>query len=85
MADSAAFTVDTMASTASMGYLPEAVSPESITQEVPSNTALATSETSARVGRGLRIMESSIWVAVMTGLPAMVVALIIFFWRMGTS
>ena len=85
MASSAADTVDAMASTASMGYLPPAVSPESITQEVPSNTALATSETSARVGRGLRIMESSIWVAVMTGLPAMVVALIIFFWRMGTS
>jgi hypothetical protein len=29
--------------------------------------ALATSEASARVGRGLRIIESSISVAVMTG------------------
>ncbi len=41
-----------------------------MTQLVPSNTALATSDTSARVGLGLRIMESSIWVAVITGLPA---------------
>ena len=85
MASSAAITVSTMVARASMGYLPEAVSPESMTQEVPSNTALATSDTSARVGRGLRIMESSIWVAVMTGRPARVPALIIFFWRMGTS
>jgi hypothetical protein len=36
-----------------MGYIPLAVSPESITQSAPSITALATSETSARVGRGL--------------------------------
>ena len=79
MAPSAAVTVSTMVCRASTGYLPEAVSPESMTQEVPSNTALATSETSARVGRGLRIMESSIWVAVMTGLPSRMVALIIFF------
>ena len=54
----------------SRGYLPEAVSPESMTQLVPSKTALATSLISARVGRGLRIMESSIWVAVTTFLPA---------------
>ncbi len=54
--------------TASTGYLPAAVSPESMTQLVPSSTALATSVTSARVGRGLRIMESSICVAVMAGL-----------------
>ena len=69
MAVSAEVTTSTMVWRASTGYLPEAVSPESMTQEVPSNTALATSDTSARVGRGLRIMESSIWVAVMTGLP----------------
>ena len=55
-----ASTVFTMVSRASTGYLPEAVSPESITQLAPSKTALATSETSARVGRGLRIIESSI-------------------------
>ena len=36
----------------------------------PSSTALATSVASARVGRGFLIIESSIWVAVMTGLPA---------------
>ena len=33
-------------------YAPEAVSPESITASVPSKIALATSEASARVGRG---------------------------------
>ena len=65
--------------------MPDAVSPESMTQLVPSNTALATSDTSARVGRGLRIMESSICVAVMTGLPAMLVFFIMVFCRMGTS
>jgi len=40
-------------SPASMGYLPLAVSPESMTQSAPSSTAFATSDTSARVGRGL--------------------------------
>ena len=40
-------------STVSTGYLPAAVSAESITASVPSSTALATSETSARVGTGL--------------------------------
>ena len=44
-------------------------SPESITQSVPSRIALATSVASARVGRGFSVMDSSIWVAVMTGLP----------------
>ena len=47
-----------------------AVSPESITQSAPSSTALATSLTSARVGRGLDVIDSSICVAQMTGLPA---------------
>ena len=55
--------------TASTGYLPAAVSPESMMAEVPSYTALATSVISARVGRGFVIMLSSIWVAVMTCLP----------------
>ena len=58
-----------MARTARRGYFPTAVSPESITAEVPSNTAFATSEISARVGVGFSIMDSSIWVAVMTILP----------------
>src|SRR5918997_1465575 len=34
-----------------------------MTASARSKIAFATSETSARVGRGLRIMESSIWVA----------------------
>lgn len=56
--------------TASTGKAPAAVSPLSMTQSVPSSTALATSVASARVGLGFLIMLSSIWVAVMTGLPA---------------
>ena len=43
--------------TVSAGSWPMAVSPESMSASVPSNTALATSEASARVGRGLRIIE----------------------------
>ena len=35
----------------------------------PSNTAVATSETSARVGTGVVIIDSSICVATTTGLP----------------
>ena len=50
------------------GYLPTLVSPESITASAPSSTALATSDASARVGREFSIIESSIWVATMTGL-----------------
>ena len=57
----------TIVPTASIGYLPAAVSPESMIASVPSMMAFATSLASARVGRGLRIMESSICVAVMTG------------------
>ncbi len=52
------------------GYLPIADSAESMRQSVPSRMALATSVLSARVGRRLATMDSSIWVAVMTGLPA---------------
>ena len=58
-----------MVRTASTGYFPAAVSPESITALVPSYTALATSVISARVGRGLFCILSSICVAVITGLP----------------
>jgi hypothetical protein len=46
--------------TASTGNAPAAVSPLSMTQSVPSSTALATSVASARVGRGFLIMLSSI-------------------------
>ena len=55
-----------MACTALTGYLPAAVSAESITASVPSSTALATSLTSARVGTGLWIIDSIICVAVIT-------------------
>ena len=46
--------------TASSGNLPTADSPESITQSVPSSIALATSVASARVGRRLETIDSSI-------------------------
>jgi hypothetical protein len=50
----------------------------------PSNTAVATSETSARVGTGAVIIDSSIWVATTTGLPARRAARVICFWMPGT-
>ena len=50
------------------GYLPTLVSPESMTASAPSRTALATSDASARVGREWLIIDSSIWVATITGL-----------------
>ena len=56
--------------TASTGKSPTADSADSITASAPSSTALATSDTSARVGTGALIMDSSIWVATTTGLPA---------------
>ena len=55
---------------AASGHRPLAISPESITASAPSVTALATSETSARVGRGLVTMDSSICVAQITGFPS---------------
>src|SRR5262249_17287048 len=50
--DSAARTIRSIISTDRTGDFPEAVSPESISASGPSKTALATSEASARVGRG---------------------------------
>ena len=47
--------------------------------------ALATSVVSARVGRGFFIIESSIWVAVMTWSPALYPLWISFFWMLGIS
>ena len=47
--------------------------------------ALATSLTSARVGRGLEAMESSIWVAVMIGMPRLLALRISSFCSNGTS
>mmetsp|Transcript_34010 Transcript_34010/g.56314 ORF Transcript_34010/g.56314 Transcript_34010/m.56314 type:complete len:215 (+) Transcript_34010:424-1068(+) len=55
--------------TLTSGYLPLADSPDSMTASACSRTALVTSATSARVGRGLACMLSSIWVATTTGLP----------------
>ena len=55
-------------STVSTGYSPTLVSADSISASAPSSTALATSEASARVGLGEEIIDSSIWVATMTGL-----------------
>src|SRR5579862_6772411 len=57
-----------IAAIVSTGYLPAAVSADNITASVPSSTALATSDTSARVGIGLLIIDSIIWVAVITSL-----------------
>ena len=71
--------------TASIGYFPFADSPESITQSVPSRIALATSFTSALVGLGFLIIESSIWVAVITTFPTALHLSIIIFWATGTS
>ena len=50
----------------------------------PSNTAIDTSETSARVGTGEVIIDSSIWVATTTGLPKRRAMRIIRFCRPGT-
>ena len=57
-------------STASTGYSPAADSAESMTASAPSKTAVATSDTSARVGTGAEIMLSSICVATTAGLPS---------------
>ena len=71
--------------TASIGYAPTLVSPDSITASAPSSTALATSDASARVGRGAEIIDSSIWVATMTGLALRRAFSTISFWTIGTS
>src|SRR5450759_2972810 len=55
-----------IASMVSTGKSPTAVSADNITASVPSNTAFATSDTSARVGIGLVIIDSIICVAVIT-------------------
>mmetsp|Transcript_12972 Transcript_12972/g.45038 ORF Transcript_12972/g.45038 Transcript_12972/m.45038 type:complete len:388 (-) Transcript_12972:477-1640(-) len=76
---SASSHIPAMVCTASSGYAPAAVSPLSMTQSVPSSTALATSVASARVGLGAAIMLSSICVAVMTGFAARLHLRIIIF------
>ena len=71
--------------TASYGYCPAAVSADSITASAPSNTAVATSLASARVGAGALIMLSSICVATTTGRPSCRAARTIRFCASGTS
>ncbi len=56
--------------TARVGKSPTAVSALSITASVRASTALATSVTSARVGRDALVIDSSISVAVMEMRPA---------------
>ena len=73
-----------MVATASTGYCPAADSADSITASAPSKIAVATSDTSARVGTGLVIIDSSICVATTTGLPARRAARVICFWMPGT-
>ena len=72
-------------STASTGNSPTAVSPESMIAEVPSRIAFATSDASARVGSGWWIIDSSICVAVITGLPRSSARAMIRFCSSGTS
>ena len=55
-------------------------SPESIVASVPSITALNTSDTSERVARGFSVMVSSMFVAVITTLPAALTLVMIIFW-----
>src|SRR3989441_466660 len=82
---SASMQMRSIAWTTSTGYLPLAVSAESITASVPSSTAFATSDTSARVGTGLEIIDSIIWVAVMVSLLCSRPSRIIFFCSAGTA
>ena len=65
---SASLMMRLIVATAWTGYSPTLVSADSISASAPSSTALATSDASARVGRGAEIIDSSIWVATMTGL-----------------
>jgi len=67
---STARAIRSIISTAWNRIVPVAVSAESMTADVPSSTAFATSLASARVGSACSIIDSSICVAVITGLPA---------------
>ena len=82
---SASIQIRCTACTVSSGNCPDAVSAESITASVPSSTAFATSETSARVGIGLEIIDSIICVAVMTNLFCARAMRIMRFCRPGTA
>ena len=82
--DSTASAIRFMVATASRGYWPEALSADSMTASAPSNTAVATSDTSARVGTGAVIIDSSICVATTTGLPSRRARRVRVFWMPGT-
>src|SRR6476661_5353171 len=84
LADSASSTIFAIIATVSRGYLPLAVSAESITASEPSRIAFATSLASARVGRGFSIIDSSICVAVITGLRQSAARRITCFCMIGT-
>ena len=78
-------TIRSIMFTASNGYCPAAVSADSMTASAPSNTAVATSDASARVGAGALIMLSSICVATTTGIPRSRAARTMRFCASGTS
>ena len=69
--------------TVSTGKRPVAVSAESMIASAPSKIAVATSLTSARVGREWVTIDSSIWVATMTGTLASRAWRITSFWMIG--
>ena len=66
--DSASRMIASSVCTARAGNAPAAVSPASMIASTPSSTALAASLTSARVGRGSVVIDSSTCVATMTGM-----------------
>ena len=66
---SVSLAIASISSTHSTGYFPVALSPESMMALVASKIAFEISLTSALVGLGLLIIDSSIWVAVITILP----------------
>ena len=82
---SASTQICAIVSTVSTGYRPAAVSADSMTASVPSSTALATSETSARVGTGALIIDSIICVAVIVNLLRSAAIRIIRFCSPGTD
>merc|ERR1712240_95183 len=82
--DSASLEILAMVLTQIAGKSPLAVSPDNITQSAPSRMALATSLASALVGLGFFTIDSSIWVAQMMGLPALLHLAIMAFWAMNT-
>ena len=82
---SVASAIAAIIATVSTGKWPIAVSCDSITASVPSRIALATSVTSARVGRGEPTIESSICVAVITGRPRRLAMAMMCFCAIGTS